>query len=100
MNWDLLLKAIKLAIRGRLWLLPIDCREEAALSINKENSVMLLYPELKDLDKNEKAMEATVIGHYMIHAVVNMATKPGEQAFKKWLESWIGREKTKKGKNK
>lgn len=97
---NLCLKAIKLALKGRLWLIPIDSREEAGLSINKERSITLVYPDFKHLDssKNERGVEATLMGHYMMHSAANLDKPANKGHFNKWFKSYFTVEK--KGKNK
>lgn len=96
MNLGLMKKAIGLALRGRLWLLPIDSREEVGLSINKNKTMLLVFPDFKHLDssKNERGVEATLMGHYLLHAAQNI----NEKHFLKWFNNHFKTEK--KGKNK
>lgn len=100
MNINLWKKAFRLALKGRLWLIPIDSREEAGLSINKERSITLVYPDPKHLDSsnNERGVEATLLGHYMMHTAANLDTPANKGHFNKWLKSYFKVEK--KGKNK
>lgn len=100
MNTDLWKKAFRLALKGRLWLIPIDSREEAGLSINKERSITLIYPDYDHLDseKNERGVEATLLGHYMMHTGANIDTPANKNHFSKWFKSYFTVEK--KGKKK
>lgn len=97
---SLWLKAIKLALRGRLWLIPIDSREEAGLSINKERSITLVYPDFKHLDskKNERGVEATLLGHYMMYTAANIDLPANKSHFSKWFKSYFKVEKRKEKK--
>lgn len=100
MNIGLWKKAFGLALKGRLWLIPIDSREEAGLSINKERSITLVYPDPKHLDSssNERGVEATLMGHYMMYSAANLDLPANKSHFNKWFKSYFTVEK--KGKNK
>lgn len=100
MNINLWKKAFGLALKGRLWLIPIDSREEAGLSINKERSITLVYPDPEHLnsDKNERGVEATLMGHYMMATAANIDASSKTSHFSKWFKSYFTVEK--KGKKK
>lgn len=93
---DLLKKAIRLALQGRLWLLPLDCREEVGLTINKERTILLMYPDEKYLS-GERATEATLLGHYMMHSASSIDNKQNKSHFERWFKKFAV---IKKGKNK
>ena len=97
---NLWIKAIKLALRGRLWLIPIDSREETGLSINKERSITLVFPDFKhlDSDKNERGVEATLLGHYMMHSAANLGLKENKSHFKRWFKKYFTVKKERKNK--
>jgi hypothetical protein len=100
MNMNLWKKAFGLALKGRLWLVPIDSREEVGLSINKERTILMVYPDHEHLDsaKNERGVEATIMGHYMMHTAANLDKPANKTHFNKWFKSYFTVEK--KGKNK
>lgn len=100
MNIDLLKKAIRLALKGRLWLIPIDSREEAGLSINKERSITLVYPDPEHLNSlhNERGVEATLMGHYMMQTAANLDQPANKNHFNRWFNAKF--KVGKKGKNK
>ena len=91
MKPNLWAKAIKLALKGRLWLIPIDCKEEAGLSINKERSITLVFPDEENLNTahNERGVEATILGHYMMHTAANLDLNANNSHFNKWFKSYF-----------
>lgn len=89
-----LLKAIKLLLRGRLYLLPIDSKEETGLRLNSDKTVTLMFPDQKYLDKaKEHTMTAVILSFYIIDCIQGLDGKH----FSKWFKKTI---KTKKGNNK
>jgi hypothetical protein len=100
MNINLWKKAFGLALKGRLWLVPIDSHEEVGLSINKERTITMVYPdhELLDSSHNERGVEATILGNYMMYTAANIDKPVNKSHFNKWFKSRYIVEK--KGKNK
>jgi hypothetical protein len=87
-------KALKLMLRGRLYLLPIDTQEETGLRFNTDKSVTFMYPDQKYLDRaKDSTMSAVIFGFYALHCMQDV----DENHFKKWLKKSV---KPKKGKNK
>lgn len=95
MNTSLWKKALKLALKGRLWLLPIDAREEVGISLNSEHSITMVYPDRKHLEdaKNERGIEATIIGHYLTSTANDIGTKGAKDHFEKWFRTNLTLEK-------
>jgi len=87
-------KALKLLLRGRLCLLPIDSQEEAGLRFNADESITFMYPDQKYLDQaKDSTMSAVIFGFYALHCMQGVDKKH----FEKWLKKSV---KTKKGNNK
>jgi len=89
-----LIKAIKLLVRGRLYLLPIDSREETGLRFNANKTMTFMYPDQEYLNQaKEHTMIAVIMGFYALHCMQGV----DEKHFEKWLRKSV---KPKKGKNK
>ena len=89
-----LIKALKLLVRGRLYLLPIDLQEETGLRFNTDKSVTFMYPDQKYLNQaKDSTMSAVIFGFYALHWRPDVDKKH----FEKWLKKSV---KPKKGKNK
>jgi hypothetical protein len=89
-----LIKAIRLLIRGKLYLLPVNSQEETGIRFNSDKTITLMYPDQKYLNKSkEHTMMAVIMSFYALDCI------RGEN--QKHFEKWLGRSvKTKKGKNK
>lgn len=88
------IKAIKLLLRGRLYLLPLNSREETALRFNTDKTMTLMYPDQKYLNQSkEHTMMAVIMSFYALHCMRGV----DEKHFEKWLKKSV---KPKKGKNK
>ena len=88
------IKALKLLVRGRLYLLPIDSREETGLRFSTDKSITFIYPDQEYLNKSkDHTMMAVIMGFYALHCMQGMDKKH----FEKWLKSSV---KSKKEKNK
>ena len=88
------IRAVKLLLRGRLFLLPIDSQEETGLRCNADRSVTLFYPDRKYLDQaKDSTMSAVIYGFYALHCMQDVDAKH----FDKWLKKSV---KIEKGKNK
>jgi hypothetical protein len=91
---DEIVKALKLLLRGRLYLLPVDSQEETGLRFNSDKTITFMYPDQKYLDQaKDSTMSAVIFGFYVLHCLQDIE----EKHFKKWLKNSV---KTKKGKNK
>lgn len=88
------MKALKLLVRGRLYLLPMDSQEETGLRFNTDKSVTFMYPDQKYLNQaKDSTMSAVIFGFYALYCM--------QAVDKKHFEKWLGKSvKTKKGKNK
>ena len=88
------IKALKLLVRGRLYLLPIDLQEETGLRFNTDKSVTFMYPDQKYLNQaKDSTMSAVIFGFYALNCLQDV----NEKHFDKWLKTSV---KPKKGKNK
>jgi hypothetical protein len=88
------IKALKLFLRGRLYLLPIDSQEETGLRFNTDRTMTFMYPDQEYLNKSkDHTMMAVIMGFYVVHC---MQCKDSKH-FEKWLGKSV---KPKKGKNK
>jgi hypothetical protein len=88
------IKALKLLLRGRLYLLPIDTQEETGLRFNTDRSITFMYPDEKYLNQaKDSTMSAVIFGFYALHCMQDVDKKH----FEKWLKTSV---KPKKGKNK
>lgn len=86
-------KAIKLLLRGRLCLVPVDRQEEVAITLNKNKTATLIYPDQKYLNKAPEGLLVRMIsGFFLFDCLEN----PGKR-FESWAKINI---KTMKGKNK
>ena len=89
-----LIKAVKLLLRGKLYLLPIDSQEETGIRFNTDKTITFMYPDQKYLDKTkEHTMMAVIMAFYAIDCMQGK----DEKHFGKWLGKSV---KPKKGKNK
>jgi hypothetical protein len=89
-----LIKALKLLVRGRLYLLPIDSKEETGLRFNTDKSVTFMYPDQKYLNQaKDSTVSAVIFGFYALHCMQDVNKKH----FEKWLKGSV---KQKKGNNK
>jgi hypothetical protein len=89
-----LIKAIKLLLRGKLYLLPIDSQEETGIRFNTDKTITFIYPDQKYLDKaKDSTMSAVIFGFYALNCLQDV----NEKHFDKWLKTSV---KPKKGKNK
>jgi len=89
-----LIKTLKLLVRGRLYVLPIDSQEETGLRFNADKSVTFMYPDQEYLNKSkDHTMMAVIMGFYALHCMQGVDKKH----FEKWLKESV---KQKKGNNK
>ena len=89
-----LLKAIKLLLCGRLYLLPIDSKEETGLRFNKDKTITFMFPDQEYLNKaKDHTMMAVIMSFYAIDCMQGQDAKH----FGKWIKTSV---KTKKGNNK
>ena len=89
-----IIRALKLLLRGRLYLLPIDSQEETGLRFNSDKSITFMYPDQKYLNQaKDSTMSSVILGFYTLHCMQDADKKH----FEKWLKTSV---KTKKGKNK
>lgn len=87
-------KAIKLLLRRKLYLLPINSQEETGIRFNTDRTITFMYPDQKYLDKSkEHTMMAVIMAFYAIDCMQGK----DEKHFGKWLKNSLV---TKKGKNK
>jgi len=77
-----IVKALKLLLRGRLYLLPVDSQEETGLRFNSDKTITFMYPDQKYLDQaKDSTMSAVIFGFYVLHCLQDIE----EKHFKKWL---------------
>jgi len=89
-----LIKALKLLVRGRLYLLPIDSKEETGLRFNTDKSVTFMYPDQKYLNQaKDSTVSAVIFGFYALHCMQDVDKKHFEKSLKESV-------KQKKGNNK
>lgn len=89
-----IVKALKLLLRGRLYLLPVDSQEETGLRFNVDKTITFVYPDQEYLNKSkDHTMMAVIMGFYALDCVQGKDAKH----FKKWLDRSV---KPRKGKNK